>query len=141
MEEALKIDWPVHGKNERWVEFERAGETIHDFGMSAGFDFEADGPAFPALRDLRVHGVEQAARFFLFEVEIAVAGDAERSGSEDFVAAIELWGIRGNDVVQKNVVNCIVRGGNTEKTRQGARNGNHAEKRFGICSTLTAQEK
>lgn len=136
MEEALKIDRPVHTKDQRRVEFERAGEAIDDVRMSAGFNFEADGPTFSALSDLRVYCIKQAACLFLFEVKIAVARDAERGGSENLVAAIELRSVSGNDIVQKNVVNGVVRRGNAKEAWQCARHSDNAEEWLGICSPL-----
>src|ERR1700761_2971653 len=90
MKEPLYVDGAAHAKDERFVELKLRDEPLDDFGMSAFFNFQAHGDAFAALRDLRVNRLEQRARLFLLEVKIAVASDAERRGSEDFVPAIQL---------------------------------------------------
>ena len=105
LEQTLQIDGTAHAKDERFVEFKGGDQALDDFRVRAFFDFQANRFAFAALCDLRVDGFEQVAGFFFFEVEIAVARDAEWSGRQNFVAAIELGGVGGDDVLEEDVVN------------------------------------
>ena len=73
-------------------------------GSADVFDFEADGVAFAAVVQLGADGLEQVARFFFLEVEIAVSGDAEGSFGEDLVAAIHAGGEALDEVVEKHEV-------------------------------------
>src|SRR5262249_31794806 len=111
-----------------------------NFGMRTGLDFEAHGPALAALGDLRVHDFEKAASFFLLEIEIAVAGDAERGGSQDFIAAVKFSGIRRDDVLQENVLDGFAGSGNAEKPGKRAGNGDHTEEGFVLSATAAQQE-
>ena len=109
MEEALEIYRAFDAENQGLIEFKGGNQAIHDFSRSGGIDFKAHGLAFAALCDLRVYGFEQAARFLFFQVEIAVACDAEGRGTENFVAPVKLGSVTGNDVVQENVVDAVAR--------------------------------
>src|ERR1700675_1226397 len=90
MEKTLQVDRALYAKHQRFVEFECGNQPLHYVGVSAGINFETHGVALAALGDLRIYRVEQAARFLLFKVEIAIAGDAKRRGVQDFEAAIQL---------------------------------------------------
>ena len=56
--------------------------------------------------------------FFLFQIEIAVARDAKRRGRQNLVAAIELRRVGGDDVLQKNIMNAAVFGGNAQQDEE-----------------------
>ena len=76
----------------------------NDFGIRFRFDFEAHRGTFAAPVKLHVHRFKDAARFLLFEIEIAVAGHAKRSGRKNFVSMVEASGEGANHVVQENVL-------------------------------------
>ena len=66
---------------------------------------------------------------------------AECGGSENLVAAIQLLGIRGDNVLQKRVVNSAVPGRNPQQARQRARHGEHAEVLACHCRSAPAPQK
>ena len=77
MKEALKIDWAAYAEHQRLVELELRYQPRNDVGVRAFFDFQPHRNAFAALRHLGIDGLQQGAAFFLFEVQVAVAGNAE----------------------------------------------------------------
>ena len=79
--EAREIDGAIAAEDLVLVEFEVDAQAFDDFGIGAGFNFEADGVAFAAVVQLDADGFEQRARFFFFEVEVGVAGDAKGGAS------------------------------------------------------------
>src|SRR6476661_5361456 len=69
---ALRIeDLPV-------LKFKGLLETPGDFSTCAGVNLQPHGIAFAPAMQLRPDGLKQVAGFFLFDVKIAVSGDAER---------------------------------------------------------------
>ena len=125
--EAREVDGAVAAEDLVFVEFEVDAQALDDFGIGAGFDFEADGVAFAAVVQLDANGFEQRARFFLFEVEVGVAGDAEGGVSQDLVAAIHAAEVLGDEVLEKQVVEVPSVGGQADEAGQGAGHGDHAE--------------
>ena len=131
----------MHLKNLPGRETEIGAQALDDFGIGARFDLQAHRCALAAAMKLRVHRIENAARFFLAQIEIAVARDAKRSGGEDFVAVVEALGVCVHDVVQENVFDGSFRRGNAEDARKGARNGDHAQIDLRIFALALAAEK
>ena len=95
--------------------------------IGARFDFQAHGRTFAAPVKLRVHRFQDAARFLFFQIEVAVARDAERGGGKNFVAVVEPVGEGAHDVVQKNVFDGALRRREQHEPRQRARHGDDAE--------------
>src|ERR1700720_1003233 len=112
MKEPLQVDGTTHAKDQRVVQLKGGDQPVHNVRVGAFFDLQPHRVTFTPLRYLRVYVFQQAPAFFLFQIKIAVAGDAERRGSEDFVTAIELRRIRGDDVLKKGIVNAAILGGN-----------------------------
>ncbi len=73
------------------------------------------------------NGLKQRARFFFFEVEVGVAGDAEGSAGEDLISAIHATQMLGDQVVEKEVVVCAVGIGQADEAGQGAGNSDHSQ--------------
>ena len=78
-------------------------QAIDDFAIRARLDFHAHGRAFAAPVKLRIDGIENAARFFLFEVKVAVARHSKRSRGENLVAVVQPFGEGVDHVVKKYV--------------------------------------
>ena len=76
---------------------------------------------------LGVYCVQDASRFFLAQIQIAVAGDAERRGGKNIVSVIEVIGEGMNDVMKKCKFNFAVCGGHAKQSWQRAGNGDDAE--------------
>jgi hypothetical protein len=74
-----------------------------------------------------VHRVKNAAGLFFLEVQIAVAGDAERGGRNDFVSAIEALGEGVDDVVEEYIFDGGFGGRPTYQARQACWGDNCAE--------------
>ncbi len=66
---------------------------------------------------LDADGFEQRAGFFLFEVEVGIAGDAEAGAGDNLIAAIHAGEVLRDELVEEQVVEAAVGGG------QGARSG------------------
>ncbi len=124
---ARKVDRAVAAKDLVLFEFEIHAQALDDFGIGAGFDLQANGVAFAAVVQLHADGFKQRARFFLFEVEVGIARDAERGVGQDFIAAIHAGEVLRDQILQQQVVESAVGGGQPDKTRQRARHRHHAE--------------
>ena len=72
-------------------------------------------------------GFEQRARLFFFEVEVGVAGDAEGCAGEHLVAAIHAGEVLRDQVLEQEVVECAVFGGQADEAGQSAGHRDDAE--------------
>jgi hypothetical protein len=86
--EAREIQETLAAKNLGLVELEVHAQPLHNLGIGIAFDLQAHCVAFAAIVQLHADGLEQRARFFLLEIEVGVARDAERCGGKHLVAAI-----------------------------------------------------
>ena len=139
--EAGEIDGAFAAKDLVFVEFEVDAQALDDFGMGAGFDFEADGVAFAAVVELDADGFKQRARFFFFEVEVGVAGDAEAGVGEHLVAAIHAGEVLGDEVLEEQVVVFAFSGGQADEAGQGAGYGDDAEDLGAGAAALGAEQE
>ena len=76
---------------------------------------------------LRIDRVQQAPRFFGFEIQVTVARDAKRCGGKNFVSVIEPVGESMHNVVNKNVIRAALSRRKQYEPRQGAREGDDSE--------------
>jgi len=83
-------------------EVEVVAEGVVNGVGDALFDFEADGGAAAEVAQLGLDGLEEVFGFFLVDVEVAVAGDAEGVGAGQPVAGEELAGAQLDDLGQEN---------------------------------------
>src|SRR5271168_1035890 len=141
LEQALEIDGAVDAENQGFVEFKRGNQVVHNFRMRGGSDFQPYRLTLAPLRDLRIDGIQQAARFFFLEVQIAVALDAKWRGSQNLVAAIKLGDVRGYDVLQKHVVNAAVCCRDAQQTRERAGNREYSKVGFAVAAAAAPQQK
>ena len=72
-----QVDRAIAAEDLVLVQFEVDAQALDDVGMGAGFDFQADCVSLAPVVQLHADGLQQGARFFLFEIEVGVAGDAE----------------------------------------------------------------
>ena len=114
---AGEVDGAVAAEDLVLFEFEVDAQALDDFGIGAGFDFEAHGVAFAAVVQLDADGFKQRARFFFFEVEVGVAGDAEGGAGEHLVAAVHAGEVLRDEVLEQQVVVVCLR------RRAGGRSG------------------
>ena len=91
--------------------------------------------------ELDADGFKQRARFFFFEVEVGVAGDAEGGVGEDLVAAIHAGEVLGDQVLEEQVVVFALGGGQADKAGQGAGHGDHAEDLGAGAAALGAEQE
>src|SRR5271155_3641064 len=91
--------------------------------------------------NLRVHRFQDAAGFLFLEVEVAVAGNAKRGGGKDFVAMVEPFGERVNDIVEKHIVNLALGRGQAHQARQGAWHGDHSKINLGTAALAPQQKR
>src|SRR5580698_5292691 len=130
IKDARKVWRTVDAKRLPGREAEIYDQAIDDFLIGAGFDFQAHGFALAAAMQLRVHRIHDAARLFLFEVQVAVARHAEGCGRKHFVAVVEAVGAGLNHVGKENEINRAVFRGKLHKARERARHGDDAEIRL-----------
>ncbi len=109
------------------VELEVHPQALDNLRIGAGFNLQAHGVALAAVVQLHANGFKQRARFFLFEVEVGVARDAEGGVRQHFVAAIHAGEVLRDQVLQQQVVVRAVGGGQADKARQRARHRDHAQ--------------
>ena len=67
-------------------------EVFENAVVDVGLDFETHGGSPAKITQLFFNFLEEVFCFFLIDVEVAVAGDAERIGSKYFVAGKEFTG-------------------------------------------------
>ncbi len=90
-------------------------------GSSAGLDLQAHGIALAAVVQLHADGFEQRAGLFLFKVEVGIARDAEGGVGEDLITAVHAGEVLGDEVLEEEVVELAIGGGQADEARQRAR--------------------
>ena len=102
IEKPRKIDRPVAPENLPAAQPEIRSQPLDNFRTSAPASISSRTAApLPPPVQLRVHRIQNAARFLLAQIEVAVARDAERRGGKNLVAVERSLGVRVHDVVQK----------------------------------------
>ena len=139
--QAREVDRAVVAEDLVFIEFEVDAEAFDDLGVGAGFDFETHGIAFAAVVELDANGFKQRARFFFFEVEVGVAGDAEGGAGLDFVAAIHAAEVLRDEVLEKQVVEFAVFGGEADEAGKSARDSDDAEDLRAGAFALAAKQQ
>ena len=139
--EAREVDGPVAAEDLVLIELEVDAEPLDDLGIGAGFDLQADGVALAAVVELDANGFKQRARFFLLEVEVGVAGDAEGGVGEHLVAAIHAGQILRDQVLEQQVIVRAFGGGQADETGQCAGHGDHAEHLRAGAAALGAEQQ
>jgi len=80
----------------------------------------------PAVQ-LRVHQLEQTARFFFVEIQIAVPSGAKRTRGDDVVSFVEIARVSLDQVMQKDVIDAASFAGNPHQTNNFPGHCNHAQ--------------
>jgi hypothetical protein len=78
-------------------------QAVQQLVLYAVLDLKADGVAAAALVELFLDRLQQVLDFFLVDVEVAVARDAEGVGAHDLVAREEAPGEELDHVAQEDV--------------------------------------
>jgi hypothetical protein len=99
------------------VQLEVDAQTLDDLRIGAGLDLQAHGVALAAVVQLDANGLQQRARFFLLEIEVGVAGDAEGGAGQHLIAAVHAGQVLRDQVLQQQVVMA------RRRPRAGARSG------------------
>ena len=120
--EAREIHGAIAAEDLVFVELEVDAQTLDDFRIGAGLDFEAHRIAFAAVVQLDANGFKQRARFFLLEVEVGVAGDAEGGVGQHLVAAIHAAQVLRDQILEQQVIVGAVRRGQADEPGQRAGN-------------------
>ena len=71
-------------------------------------ELEADRRAEPAAQQLLLQGLEQVLRVVLLDLEVLVAGDAERRVPDDVHAGEQQAQVRGDDVLERDERRAVV---------------------------------
>ena len=124
---AREVDGTVIAEDLVFIQFEVDAETLDDFRIRAGFDFETNGVSLAAVVQFDANGFEQGARLFFFEVEVGISGDAERYAGEHFVSAIHAGEVLRDQVLEEEVVEFAVLGGEADKPGKGPGHCDYAE--------------
>src|ERR1700722_5509702 len=74
---ARKINWPVNPKNLKWGKPEFRFQPIDNFLIGPRFNLETPRLALAPPVKLRIHCIQNAARFFVFQIKVAVASHAK----------------------------------------------------------------
>ena len=123
------------------VEFEVDAQALDDLRVGAGLDFQAHGVALAAVVQLDANGFQQRARFFLLEVEVGVAGDAEGGAGQHLVAAVHAGQVLRDQVLEQQVIEAAVGGGQADEAGQRAGHGDHSQHLRAGAAALGAQQQ
>ncbi len=120
------------------VGFEREGlqEAFDDVRMRAGVDLEADRLAATALDQFLLDRTHQVGALHLVDVEVAVAGDAERARMHDLEPGEQCPEVGLHDVGGEHVRALAVDLGQPQDARQRAR---HLHDRHAVGAALRAR--
>ena len=127
VEEPGEIYRAIDAENLPGREAEIRLEAVNDLLIRADLDFQAHGGAFAAAVELRIHGVKKAARFLFFQIQIAIARDAEGGGGRNFISVIEALGKGMYHIVEENVFSRSFRRRQENQARERPRNGDDSE--------------
>ena len=94
-------------------------------GAHVGFDFQAHGVALAPVVQLRAHRLQHRARLFFLQIKIAVAGNAERTLAQNFIASIHPSGVQPDQVGKRNE-GIAIRIRQPHQPRQGTRHRYHS---------------
>src|SRR5262249_21181141 len=114
-------------------------QAARDFRVDSGIDLQAHGVTAAALVEFGSHRLQKVACLFLFQVQVAVARDAERGGGDDVIAEIHAGRVVLEQISQEDVIDTGL-GGEPYQSRQHTRHGNDAH----ICtgsSALASQQQ
>ena len=125
IEQARKIHRPVDGKHLPGLQLKVGAQALDDFGIGVGLNLQPHRIALAPVMQLGADRLQQVARFFFRQIEIAVAGNAERRRRNDIVAVIHPRGVERHQIGKKDEVVGSVRR-QPHQARQGARNRDHA---------------
>ena len=87
------------------------------------------------------NGFQQRARFFLLEVEIGIARDAEGDAGQHLVAAVHAAEILRNQVLKEEVIKGAVGSGQANEPGQGARHRHHSQHQGTGAAPLAPQQQ
>ena len=104
MKESRQVDRAIGAINLPILHLEVAAQPLDHLGVGVGLDFQANGVALAPVVQFGAHRLEQIARLFFLQIEIAVAGDAERGFGDDLVAAIHVHSMGCHQIGQENVI-------------------------------------
>ena len=105
---------------------EISAQTLDDLRSRSIVDLQTNCVSLASIVQLRSHRLQQVARFFLLQVEIAVACYAKGGRRDDLVSAIHLGRMRGHKIGEENVIVRAFVGGHAQNARQRTRHRNHA---------------
>ena len=138
---ARKVHRAIAAKHLVLFQLEIHAQPLDDVGVGAGFDLQAHRVALAPVVQLHANRFEQRARLFLLEVEVGVAGHAKGGVGQHFVAAVHAGQILRDQVLQEQVVELAVGGGQANEPRQGARHGDHTQHLRAGTAPLGAQQQ
>lgn len=121
--EAEKIDGAVEAEDVFLGEVEVFAEGGEEDFADVAFDFEADGGTAAEVAEFFLDFFEEVFGFFLVDVEVAVAGDAEGVGADDAVAGEEGVGAAFDDVAEEDEALATAVAGGVEADETGEDTG------------------
>src|SRR5580704_11094838 len=122
VEQAREIYWPVATKHLPGFEFKHSAQSLDDLGIGARFDFKPHRVSLAPIVEFSAHRLEQTARLFFRQVQVAVAGHTEGSGRNNVVAVIHARSVESYQIGQKDEVVRTL-GRQLYQARQGAWDG------------------
>ena len=123
------------------VEFEVDAQPLDDLRVGAGLDLQAHRIALAAIVQLDANGLQQRARFFLLEIQVGIARDAEGGAGLHLVAAIHAGQVLRDQVLQEQVIVGTLGRGQANKAGQRAGHRNHAQHLRAGAAPLEPQQQ
>ncbi len=139
--EPRQVYGPLAAKDLILIELEVHPQPIHNFSVGSGLDFQPHRVALAPIVQLNPDRLQQRTRFLLFKVEVGIPGDPERRMSKHFVATVHAAKILRNQVLQQQIVEPIVRRGQTDEPRQCARHRHHPQHLRAGAAPFCPQQK
>jgi hypothetical protein len=122
-----KVDRTLAEEDLIFVEFEVDAQPLDDLRIGTGLYLQAHRIALAAIVQFNANGFEQGARFFLLEIEVGVARDAEGGMRQNLVTAVHADEVLRNQVLEQQVIETAIGCGQADEARQRAGHGDHPQ--------------
>ena len=96
VEQPREIYRAFGGENLPCVQIKVDAQAVYNFRISIGFNFHAHSRALTPVVQFGAHCLQQIARVFFLQVEVAVASDAKCGRRNNVVATIHFVRVQGD---------------------------------------------
>ena len=109
IEQPREIHRAVHRKHLPGIQLEVRAQPLDDLGIGIGLNLQAHRVAFAPVVQFGADRLQQTARFFFRQIQIAVARYPESRRRNNVVAVIHACRVMSHQVGQKNKVIGVLR--------------------------------